>query len=199
MRTAKAATAVSLTLVSALLFALPAKAEWALDYGASRINFVTTKANAAAEVHTFGIVDGDIKDNGNFAISIDLDSVDTGIPIRDERMRSMLFDTEEYPTATLVGIVDLAAVESLSVGESSDMALEGQLMVHGTRLSVTLDLNVSRLSASRVLVTSRKPVIVNAGQVGLAAGVEKLREVAGLPSISPAVPVTFNLFFDQDA
>ena len=165
----------------------------------SPVTAALTKANAAAEVHTFGIVDGDIKDNGNFAISIDLDSVDTGIPIRDERMRSMLFDTEEYPTATLVGIVDLAAVESLSVGESSDMALEGQLMVHGTRLSVTLDLNVSRLSASRVLVTSRKPVIVNAGQVGLAAGVEKLREVAGLPSISPAVPVTFNLFFDQDA
>jgi len=199
MRTAKAATAVSLTLVSALLLALPAKAEWALDYDASRINFVTTKSNAAAEVHTFDIVDGDIKDNGNFAISIDLDSVDTGIPIRDERMRSMLFDTEEYPTATLVGVVDLAAVEAIGVGESSDMALEGQLMVHGTRLSVTLDLCVSRLSASRVLVTSRKPVIVNAGQVGLAAGVEKLREVAGLPSISPAVPVTFNLFFDQDA
>lgn len=199
MRTAKAAITIPATLGVALLFALPAQAEWALDYSASRINFVTTKSNAAAEVHTFGIVDGDIKENGNFAISVDLDSVDTGIEIRDERMRSMLFNTEEFPTATLVGKIDVADVVGLPMGKSMDMALEGQLMLHGQRLSVTLDLTVAKLTETRVLVSSRKPVIINAGQVGLAAGVERLREVAGLPSISPAVPVTFVMYFDQDA
>ena len=71
-------------------------------------------------------------------------------------------------------------------------------MLHGTQLSVTLDLNVARLSETRVLVSSRKPVIINAGQVGLAAGVEALREIAGLPSISPAVPVTFLMYFDLE-
>ncbi len=198
MRTAIARMATLTTTGLALLIALPASAEWALDYDASRINFVTTKANAAAEVHTFGIVDGDILGNGNVAVTIDLDSVDTAIEIRDERMRTMLFETETYPTATLVGIVDVEAVEALAVGDSSNMSLESQLMLHGTQLSVTLDLTVSRLSENRVLVSSRKPVIINAGQVGLAAGVEALREIAGLPSISPAVPVTFNLFFDQE-
>jgi len=39
---------------------------------------------------------------------------------------------------------------------------------------------------------------VNASQVGLLAGIEKLRELAGLPSISPAVPVTFSLIFEQE-
>ena len=111
----------------------------------------------------------------------------------------MLFETEDFPSATLAGKVDMAAVAALKVGETSDMSFEGQLQLHGSRLSLTLDVTVARLADRRILVTSRRPVIVNAGQVGLVAGVEKLREVAGLPSISPAVPVTFILFFDEDA
>jgi hypothetical protein len=34
--------------------------------------------------------------------------------------------------------------------------------------------------------------------VGLVAGIESLREIAGLPSISKAVPVSFVLTFDED-
>lgn len=183
----------------AVLFNVPAEAEWALDNNGSRISFVSTKANTAAEAHTFSIVDGEVDDDGNVTVSIDLDSVDTAIDIRDERMRSMLFETEKYPSATLAASIDPATIDDLAVGESTDMTVEGQLMLHGNTLSLTFDVTVARLNDSRILVTSRSPVIVNAGQVGLAAGVEKLREVAGLPSISPAVPVTFVLAFDRDA
>lgn len=187
--------ALSLALV---LFA-PARAEWALDNDASRISFVSTKANSAAEVHTFGIVDGSVDDEGNVTISIDLDSVDTAIEIRDERMRDMLFETGEYPSATLVAQIDTTAIEALDVGASAIMTAEGRLQLHGTSTSVTVEVSVARLAEDRILVASHKPVIVNAGQVDLLAGVEKLREVAGLPSISPAVPVTFVLAFDRDS
>jgi hypothetical protein len=44
---------------------------------------------------------------------------------------------------------------------------------------------------------SKKPVVVNAPEFKLAEGVEALREIAGLPSISLAVPVSFVLAFDQ--
>ena len=40
-------------------------------------------------------------------------------------------------------------------------------------------------------------VVVQAGDYALATAVEKLREIAGLPSISTAVPVTFALEFSQ--
>jgi len=185
--------------LAAALYAAPAEAQWVLDNKASRLNFVSTKANSAAEVHTFGVLDGEVDEEGNATLSIDLDTVNTAIEIRDERMRSMLFETEEYPSATLVAAVDAAALEKLAPGDSTDMTLEGQLMVHGTTTSLTFDVSVARLTDSRIIVASRSPVIVNAGQVGLLAGVEKLRDVAGLPSISPAVPVTFVLAFDREA
>ena len=185
-------------LALGVVLASPAYAGWTLDNDASRINFVSTKANTAAEVHTFGTLDGQVDDDGNATLSIDLNTVDTAIEIRDERMRNILFETAQFPTATLAATVDMAAVAGLSAGETTELTTEGQLMVHGTTSSVTFDVSVSRLGDDRILVASRKPVIVNASQVGLRAGVEKLREVAGLPSISPAVPVSFVLAFDRD-
>lgn len=178
--------------------ALPANAGWVLDNDASRINFVSTKANTAAEVHTFGIVDGMVSDEGKASVSIDLETVDTAIEIRDERMRSMLFDTESYPTATIDATVDPEEIEALKIGDTVTTTAEGELSLHGTTTSVTLELSIARLSESRLIVSSYKPLVINAGQVGLAEGVEKLREVAGLPSISPAVPVSFLLVFDRD-
>lgn len=185
-------------LALGVVLASPAYAGWTLDNDASRINFVSTKANTAAEVHTFGTLDGQVDDDGNATLSIDLNTVDTAIEIRDERMRDILFETAQFPTATLAASVDMAAVAGLATGETTELTTEGQLMVHGTTSSVTFDISVSRLGDDRILVASRKPVIVNASQVGLLAGVEKLREVAGLPSISPAVPVSFVLAFDRD-
>ena len=70
-------------------------------------------------------------------------------------------------------------------------------MLRGMVVNLTIDMAVARLSDTRVLVASRKPLIINAGQFDLLGGVEKLREVVGLPSISPAVPVSFVLAFDS--
>ena len=178
------------------LWAGTATASWTLDNDASRISFVSTKAGSAAEVHRFDELTGNVDDTGNVTIVIDLDSVNTLIPIRDERMRSMLFETERYPTATLAATVDMMAVNEIAVGDSTSMTTEAQLMVRGATVSLTTEMTVARLSDSRIVVASRSPLIVNAGQVDLLAGVEKLREVAGLPTISPAVPVTFVLAFE---
>ncbi|MEM7500888.1 MAG: YceI family protein [Pseudomonadota bacterium] len=184
--------------LSVLASALPAHAEWTLDNEASKLSFVSTKAGSAAEVHTFGAMEGEVDAEGNATISIDLETVDTAIEIRDQRMRDMLFETSAYPTATLAAVVDLAAVEGIPVGATDVVTAEGQLGLHGTSVSLTIDMTVARLDEDRVLAISRNPLVVNASQVGLLAGVEKLREIAGLPSISPAVPVTFVLAFERE-
>jgi hypothetical protein len=44
-------------------------------------------------------------------------------------------------------------------------------------------------------ISNARPVVINAGEFELTRGVEKLREIAGLPSISPVVPVQFSLYF----
>jgi len=58
-------------------------------------------------------------------------------------------------------------------------------------------LRVTR-QADGVRVSTLSPLIITAESVGLVAGVESLREIAGLPSISRAVPVTFSVKFVAD-
>ncbi|MGD8644509.1 MAG: YceI family protein [Chromatiales bacterium] len=177
--------------------AAPAWAEWALDNKQSQLSFISVKKGDIAEVHRFDQLEGAVDDKGNVKLIIQLASVDTAIPIRDERMREMLFNTNAFPTAVLTAKVDAAKVSKLKVGQMMVDALEGQLNLHGQVSPVTAELVIARLGPETLLVSSRRPLVLQAGDFKLVEGVEKLREVAGLPSISNAVPVSFVLTFDQ--
>ena len=184
------------TILSVLLVAAPLRAEWVLDPEDSALSFVSTKAINVAEVHRFATLSGGVDDEGQVSISIDLASVDTGIELRDERMRSMLFDTANFPLAEVTARVDAGAIASIGEGESMGKQLEAVLSLHGEQRPVIVDVSVTRAGGDRIVIASKKPVVINATEFRLAEGVEALREIAGLPSISLAVPVSFVLVFD---
>lgn len=179
------------------LVAIPAHANWTLDGDGSALSFVSTKAINVAEVHRFGQLSGNVDGSGKVSISIALGSVDTGIELRDERMRDMLFDTEHYPVATVSATVDASAIDAMSAGDSIDMTIEGDLDLHGVSKPLMMDIVVTKSGDDHLLVVSKKPVLVNVPEFSLAEGVEALREIAGLPNISLAVPVSFVLSFDK--
>jgi polyisoprenoid-binding protein YceI len=186
----------ALTLATTLLLSTAAQAHWSMDNEASQLSFITVKAEHVAEVHTFDMLSGSIDDSGRVEITIELASVNTMIDIRNERMQSMLFETSMFPDATVVGNIDLDALTAMEAGATETMAVEFELSLHGSNTSLATDLMVVR-TTDGVVASTLKPVIVQADSVGLVAGVEKLREVAGLPSISRAVPVSFTVVFSQ--
>jgi polyisoprenoid-binding protein YceI len=171
--------------------------EWILDNDASTLSFTSIKAGTVAESHTFGKLVGGIGADGSASLMIDLDSVDTGIEIRDQRMRELLFDTSTYAVAGISLTVPAGVLDTLEPGEQRSATVEATLELHGMTRPVTAQVAVARLGEDRLLVTSERPLLLNAADVGLADGVERLREVAGLPSISPAVPVSFVLLFES--
>ena len=184
-----------LLLAVAALLTSAVHADWTLDNSGSQLAFVSTKATDVAEVHTFTELSGSAGADGHARVVIQLASVDTLIPIRDERMREMLFQTELFPTATVDTRLDIVRLQNMAVSTSEVLTTEILLNIGEVQLPLTTELLISRIAADRVLVATLKPVIVNAGAVALADGVEALREIAGLPSISKAVPVTFVLQF----
>ena len=184
--------------VLAIGFCGPVLAAWTLDNEASQVSFVSVKAGDAGEVHRFTELSGEVSADGNASVTIQLASVDTRIPIRDERMREMLFETDVFPTASLTTKIDMDSLASLEPGTSIDMVAELMLDLHGKQVPLSAEMIVGRLGDDRLLVSSKKPVIVNAASVDLADGVEALREIANLPSISKAVPVSFVLSFAEN-
>jgi len=173
-----------------------AQAQWSLNNDASTLSFVTVKADHVGEVHTFDRLSGSIDDRGNVEIIIELASVNTLIDIRNERMQNMLFETNLFPEAKITSDINLSAITAMSAGASESMEVEFELDIHGASNSYTADLVVTRLE-NGVIASTSKPILVTANTHGLVEGVEALREVAGLPSISRAVPVTFTVIFDQ--
>lgn len=183
-------------LTSIALLAGSAQAQWSLDNSASTLSFVTVKADHVGEVHTFDQLSGSIDDRGNVEIMVELASVNTLIDIRNERMQNMLFETNLFPRAMITGDVDLASFVEMSPGASITAQVEFELDIHGVSNSYNTELIVTRL-VNGVVASTSKPIIVTAASHGLVDGVEALREIAGLPSISRSVPVTFNVVFEE--
>lgn len=182
---------------AAMILACSAQASWDLNGSESSVNFISVKKSAVAEVHRFNEVWGSIDESGNVKISIALDSVDTLIPIRDERMRKMLFETGLFPNAEVIGRVDVESVKDLAPGESQVRDVEFTLSLHGHQQAIKTQVQVVALSGGRLQVSTLKPLAINASDFDLIKGVNKLREVAKLPSISTAVPVFVRLVFKQ--
>ena len=86
---------------------------------------------------------------------------------------------------------------AIAKNSSGVMKLTGEINLHGKIHKVMVDVLVAKLSDNEIIVSSMKPVLLNAQKFGLDAGVNKLKELAKLPSISNAVPVSFVLSFIQ--
>ena len=191
---------LSIALTGALVLgASPVLADWTLDPERSAVTYVTIKSTNIPENNHFKEMRGQIDATGQVVVTLMLDSVETLVPIRNERMREILFDTANYKDAELKARIDPKALESLPVGQIQRMAAEGQLTLHGQSQTLTLSMMVGRLDADTLMVASTEPLLIEASKFGLSEGVEKLREIAGLPSISEAVPVVFVVTFTQTA
>ncbi|MAK65197.1 MAG: hypothetical protein CMF75_10745 [Maricaulis sp.] len=175
-----------------------AQGDWTLDAAASQLNFVSIKSGDIAEVHHFTGLSGSVSEDGTAELVIDLASVETGIVVRNERMREHLFETETHPTARLTAQVDLAALYNLAPGDQTALELDGVLDLHGVEVPIFANVLVSDLNGSRVIVTTQGPVMIHAADFNLQAGLDTLQELAGLPSITPSVPVTATLVFERE-
>lgn len=183
--------------VGAALISTAALAEtWELNNEQSKLTFVSFKNTHIAELHTFATLQGNVNSDGTFALSIPLDQVQTHIDIRDERMRQYLFETDKFPMAIINGSVPAESLAELQVNQPQALAVKLQIQMHGQSVSRTAQVQAVKLSSSRLVVATTQPVILDAKDFGFQAGIERLRELAGLESITLAVPVTVNLVFD---
>ncbi len=168
---------------------------WQLAADQSNVAFVSVKAGNVGEAHSFQTLEGSVAPDGSVVVTIDLSSVQTGVDVRNQRMRDMLFEVASFPKATLKASIDPATVRALKPGERKVMTVPVTVDLHDTTNSMDARLMVTRLDGDSILVETAAPLIVDAVAVGLGDGVEKLRAVANLPAISTAVPVTASLVF----
>lgn len=172
-------------------------ADWTLDKQASKLYFLSTKNLSKTEVHTFKNISGSLTDLGQADISIDLSSVETHIPIRNERLQKLLFEVLQFPTADISLKVETKTFSKLAAGEAAVVRVEAQLSMHGHNQPIITNLLVTGLQKGGLMAATQAPIILSLEDFGLLNGLEKLRKLAKLDNIDLKVPVTFTLIFDK--
>ena len=168
-----------------------------LDASKSSLHYVTTKQTHVVETNHFDTLSGSISQDGIATLIIDLNSVETNIDIRDERMRDIVFETSVFSSLGTVTLpVDLDDLSAMAIGTSDTQTITADMNLHGVDAVVTTDVVITKLSASNLLVQSVTPMLIQADTFDLIPGIEALREIANLTVISYTVPVNFTLFFN---
>ena len=170
--------------------------QWVLNNKASTLNFITTKNASKTEVQTFTKLKGKIAGT-KVSMTADLSSVDTGIEIRDERLRDLFFKVAKFPTATVTLDIKTSDIYPMKPGQIKTLNLKAEINLQGITQTVPVQVQVVELEKNQRLVFSSQPVIVNLKDFNLLKGVNALREIAKLKSINASVPVTFSLLFTK--
>lgn len=169
---------------------------WTLDASNSKLAFGSVKKDTVGEVHSFESLSGSVSSTGAVSVEIDLNSVQTNIDIRNERMVEHVF--KQAKTANLDATIDMDELKALSVGATTVLDVEGVLSFLGANVDIEAEMFVARLSETQVLVTTNDLIWLGTEDIGITAGIDKLMELAKLPGITRAAPVTMRLMFNLD-
>lgn len=164
---------------------------WHVDDETSSLSFVTVKNGDVDEEHELSGIAGWADTAGQIRFVLDMSSVETFIDIRNERMAEHLFQTADFPEAHVSARYDVTAYDALAVGDSVEQALDFRLSIREMPVDLSTTVTITRLAEDRIRVESSAPVTVLAAPLQLEDGIETLRGLAGLDSITPSVAVSF--------
>ena len=154
----------------------------------SRISLTSTKNGLVSETHSLAAIKGEVSAAGKVVLALDLRAIETNIPIRNERMQTWLFSDE--PVAKLSANVEAA----LSAKETA-FTIDQTLTLEANGNTVMLDVPLTVVREGDAVAKVAGQLVIDVADFGYAPGIEKLREIAGLKSISTEVPVDVKLVF----
>ena len=173
--------------------------DWTLDPRQSHIWMQTNKLDNVIERDAFTGLEGGVSRDGRATVKIDLGTLETGVDLRNVRMRFVLFETFKYPTAEITAQLDKSKLQGLSDRKPIRYPLVLNVNLHGIVRPIETAVWVTRTSATTVSVTTTDPIVVAAETFDFAKGIGKLSDAMGGIKIVPSAAVTFELVFGTGA
>jgi len=195
MRPINISTALKSCLVYFTLTSLSFAGAWSLETDSSHLNYLTIKKNVIGENNSFNNISGHISENGEAKIEIDLSSVNTGIDIRDHRLKEMFFKVANFPKAVISAEIDIEEITAMGTGEIGTFDLTAELSLSGISNEIDTEVLVTKISDNAYKVDTKEMIIIDTNDYELFDELEILRTTASLNSITPIIPVSFSLVF----
>ncbi len=187
-----------LIIYSLILFCLPVNAaDWQLNRERSSISYLSSKQATVEtplmfESNLFREFSGTI-DGTQVELVVELDSLDTKVPIRDERVAEHVFLSKQYPQAIVSATVD--DIEQLSY-ESKQIS--ATLTMRGQSRDLQAEVIIERSDPKTLRIQTTTPVLVDANAYGMLDGFATLKQLVGLMQIPTTIPVSLHLVFETN-
>jgi len=173
--------------------------DWVLNSAQSNVYMQTEKLEGVIEKHRFTAVEGNVTKDGDATIKIDLGSVDTGIDLRNVRMRFLLFETFKFPAAEITARLDKAKLQDLTTKSRLSYPLTLKVNLHGIVKDIPTTVSIARINDTSVSVSTINPIVVNADTFDFTKNIGKLSDAMGGIRIVPSSSITFDLVFGTGA
>ncbi|MDQ6438119.1 OmpA family protein [Mesorhizobium sp. LHD-90] len=174
-----------------------ADTDWTLDPASSVLTYQSVKKNTVIETNQIRNLEGTLSAQGDAKVVFDLNSVDTGVDLRNVRMRFLFFETYKFPVATVTAKVDPAAFADLPSKRRMTTKIPFVLNLHGVDKEYQAELIVTMITDTSVSIASKSPVAVRVEDFGLLPNVEKLQVAANVTNIVPIASVSFDFIFNN--
>ncbi len=171
-----------------------------LDIVKSKLTLTMVKDRVSPVNATLTMRDGALALDGATArLSVDLDTFDSDIAIRNERVRNLFFETSAigWESADLSFALPSEVVAKLRADKRvSHVPLEGTLKVHGgtSKLPVIVDAGDE---GGKIWVKSSSPIVVKISDLGLGDNLRRLNAICMHDSIDDIVKVDVSLEFSR--
>lgn len=192
------AAATCLLTTGAPAAAGPFDTGWTLDRDASRLTFQSVKNQSIVETSSFATFTGSIADDGAATVQVALESVDTGIDLRNVRMRFLFFETFKFPQATITANLTTEMLAGLAQKRRVQVPLNFTLDLHGVQKQMQADVIVTLITDGIASVASAAPIAIAANAFDLTEGILKLQDAAKV-EITPFGSVSFDFVFHRNA
>lgn len=90
---------------------------------------------------------------------IDLNTLKTGIGLRDRHMRENYLETKKYPYAEFTGKID-ASID-LSVGQSKSVIAKGKFKIHGVEKEIDVPGKLTAISDSELQLEAKFTILLS--------------------------------------
>ena len=169
--------------------------DWVLDPRQSHLYMQTEKGEGVVEKHEFTSISGNVTRTGDASLKIDLATLETGIDIRNVRMRFLLFETFKFPTAEITARLDKSKLAAIATAARISYTLPAHVNLHGITKDLDIPVTIARVNDSAISVSTIKPVEVGAETFDFTKGLAKLSDAQNSIKIVPSASITFDLTF----
>ncbi len=190
----KLATRLILALTS-ISFSALAAGQYQVNEELSTVNFASIKKQYVVEPAVITGVSGQIDDQGMLSIKIPLSTLDTGVSIRNDRLKYLFFDEKKFP------FIEVSAkVPDQALGDSDllmQKMIPANVTLYGKSMDLLFTVNIMK-SGDHMMVSTAKPTVVTGFDFGIPKeSLSNVSNTVGDIALSPTVPVNFSLILKK--